>query len=224
MRLAIFNGSPRGKSSNTSRLLGNFVKGFTGGGGVVTSYNYLIKESDIHNHLKNFIEAETILLAFPLYVDSLPGIVKNFIEETAGFDGKEKKILFLVHSGFPEGVHSAGVTKYLELLAKRWGIKCLGIIVKPGSEGIRIQSESKNKKLFQNFEKLGKVLAKTGSLDMEIVDKMKKPYRFPKFALLIFNVLKQSGKVDSYWNYNLKKNNVYEQRFNAPYLEKKASD
>ena len=113
MRLAVFNGSPRGHKSNTSVLLKHFLNGFQNNGGELESIDYLIQEKNIKEQVANFKSAENILLAFPLYVDSVPGMVKKFIEEVGNFNGEGKHILFFVHSGFPEGIHSEWLPIFL---------------------------------------------------------------------------------------------------------------
>jgi multimeric flavodoxin WrbA len=218
MKLAIFNGSPRGNNSNTQLLLGHFQKGFESSGGEITTTDLLIQEKDIEKHIQHFKTAENILLAFPLYVDSVPGIVKMFIEQIGNFDGTGKKIFFIVHSGFPEGIHSEGVLRYLELLVKRWNMTNQGTILKPGSEGIRMRPDSRNKKLYMHLEQLGRGCAKTGSLDKKIIDRMKKPYRLPGFVLLIIKLMDKAGKLNFYWDTKLKENNAFVRRFDAPYL------
>jgi multimeric flavodoxin WrbA len=219
MKLAIFNGSPRGKNSNTSVLLQNFRKGFEENGGEIVSHDLLIQENRLEEQLENFKNADCIFIAFPLYVDSLPGMVKKFIEEVGEFDGTNKNIFFLVHSGFPEAVHSRAVKKYLAYLATQWNMNFLGIIVKPGSEGIRIRPGKANQKLFGQFQQLGHFLAREKKLDTSILKQLEKPFKFPKFILLIFRLLKSTGIFDKYWNMKLKENDAYKNRFAAPYID-----
>ena len=95
MKLAVFNGSPRGKNSNTSLLLSTFIKGFQNRGGEIVSVDLLIKEKNLEQHVDHFVKAEAVMLASPLYVDSVPGMVKEFIEAVGNYDGRGKKILFL---------------------------------------------------------------------------------------------------------------------------------
>lgn len=221
MQLAIFNGSPRGKKSNTALLLKHFREGFTENGGEVVSYDYLIQEKKLAEQVEHFKQAQTVFIAFPLYVDSMPGIVKKFIEEIGKYDGRGKKILFLVQSGFPEAVHSEGVKKYLQFLTKRWNTECLGIIIKPGVEGIQIMPGSMTKKLFGKMKIFGSQLIKEGKLKEQDLQKMAKPYKFSKGRLLVFRLMRKIGLANFYWNKNLKEHGAYQKRFDAPYLEKR---
>jgi hypothetical protein len=94
-----------------------------------------------------------------------------------------------------------------------------GIIVKLGSEGVKLRSESKNKMLFRKFELWGSSLAKNGKLDELIMNNLEKPYLFPKFGLFVIGILKQTGLIDHYWNLKLKENKAFSKRFDAPYIE-----
>ena len=75
--------------------------------------------------LKLFQEAEQVLLAFPLYTDCMPGIVKVFIESLEPLCSREGNpdVGFIVQSGFPEAIHSRYVEKYLEKPSLRLGCR-----------------------------------------------------------------------------------------------------
>lgn len=219
MKLAIFNGSPRGKTSNTRKLLEYFQKGFENGGGEITLVDYLIQERHLDEQVKHFHEQDNILFAFPLYVDSVPGVVKQFIEAVGNFDGSGKNIWFFVHSGFPEGIHCEGLIRYLELLVKRWNMNYMGTILKPGTEQVRMRPPKKNENLFHDFEQLGISLAKTGLLDRNILDRFKQPYVYPPNAMPVIRLMSKLGIIDMFWKKELKKNKVYKQRFDMPLLQ-----
>ncbi len=218
MKLVIFNGSPRGKTSNTNKLLNHFQNGFSKAGGEIESMEYLIMEKHLDNQVKHFKEAENILLAFPLYVDSVPGVVKQFIEAIGNFDGSGKRIYFFIHSGFPEAIHSQGLLRYLEFLVKRWNINYGGTILKPGTEQLRMQPEEKNEKLFKDFEKLGSHLAMTGQFEKQILNKFKQLYVYPKRAFPIIRFLMRLGVIDIYWKKAMKENHVLDRSFDTPLL------
>lgn len=219
MKLAIFNGSPRGKTSNTKKLLEYFQKGFENEGGEITVVEYLIQEKHLDEQVSQFREQENILLAFPLYVDSVPGVVKQFIETIGNFDGSGKNIWFFVHSGFPEGIHCEGLIRFLELLVKRWKMNSMGIILKPGTEQVRMRAHQKNMNLFNDFELLGKSLARTGQLDPDILHRFKQPYVYPANAIPIIRLMSKIGIIDMYWKKELKKNKAFKQRFDMPLLD-----
>lgn len=216
MKLAIFNGSPRGARSNTKLLLNHFNEGFTKHNGEISSYDYLIQEKNLIKQVDNFKSAHNIFIAFPLYVDSVPGIVKAFFEEIGNFNGQNKNILFLVQSGFPEAIQSAGVKKYLENLCKRWNINCLGILIKPAVEGIQVMPHWMTKKLFVLMNDFGKQLALNGKINQNNIEQMAKPYKLSKSRILFYKIFDKFGFVNFYWNKNLKKHNAFEKRYDAP--------
>ena len=208
-----------GKNSNTRILLEHFQNGFENNGGEVTSVDFLIQEKHLEDQVQRFREAECIFLAFPLYVDSMPGIVKKFIETVSSFNGEGKKILFMVQSGFPESVHSEEVKNYLLLLAKRWNMECLGVIVKPGVEGIQIMPNWMTNRLFNKMNQFGKQLATLERLNAGDLKKLAKPYKFSAFRIKVFKLMQLTGMANFYWNKNLKEHGAFEQRFNAPYIQ-----
>lgn len=219
MQLAIFNGSPRGKNSNTKVLLDQFISGYKASGEGTVSTNYLLQQKHIKEYAQMFKDAEVVFLAFPLYVFTVPGIVQKFIEEIGNFDGSGKRILFLVQSGFPEACQSDTVKKQMELLAKRWNMENLGIIIKPGAEGVRLMPKIMTKKLFKQINSFGQQLAQTGKLNEADLKKIATPYKFSKSKIIFQKLLQKIGLTNLYWNINLKKNNAFEKRFDAPYIE-----
>ena len=127
-RVTVFNGSPRGKKGNTPIMLDEFMKGFGG----EYEIHHLIKTKDLEKQTQAFADAKCVWLGFPLYTDGMPAVVKTFIEALEPFKGREHNppIGFLVQSGFPEGLHSRYVERYLVGLAARLGSVYLGTIVK----------------------------------------------------------------------------------------------
>jgi len=219
MQLAIFNGSPRGMTSNTKKLLDHFHNGFKNEGGEVVQVDYLIKEKYLEEQVQHFKEANNILLAFPLYVDSVPGVVKQFIEAIGNYDGSDVNIWFFVHSGFPEAIHCDGLIRYLELLTKRWKMNFKGVLLKPGTEQVRMQVPKKNEKMFHDFETLGRNFAKNAAFDEEISNRFKQLYVFPKRVIPIVRLMSKLGLLDRFWNKELKRNKAYRQRFAKPLSE-----
>lgn len=216
--MIIFNGSPRRKKSNSKILIDNFLKGYNSVEKDEVAVHYLASTKRIEDHKKHFNDADTVLIFFPLYTDSMPGIVKYFIEAIADMENNNgKKVGFVVQSGFPEAYHSVFVEKYLEKLCKKLGFEYIGTVIKGGVEGIQIMPPNMTKKLFAAFENLGVIFAKTGKFDTEIVEKLKKPYHLSKMRLGIIKAMSLTGMTNFYWNSNLKKNNAFDKRFDRPY-------
>ena len=217
MKLTVFNGSPRGKGSNTKILLEHFINGFMTTDGNTYELAYLIRVKDSDNFIKLFQEAEQVLLAFPLYTHAMPAIVKTFIESLEPLCGREGNpdIGFIVQGGLPEAIHSRYVERYLEKLAVRLGCRYKGTVIRGGVEGIRFLPAWMTRKLFKSFYELGKTFGERGEFDKQIVLKLAQPERLTKYQ---FRVLKLVGE-RFYWDKMLKKNNAFEKRFAKPYAK-----
>jgi multimeric flavodoxin WrbA len=216
-RLTLFNGSPRGRKGNTPIMLDQFAQGF--GGSTETYHLVRMKETD--QMVQAFARAECVLLGFPLYTDSMPGVVKHFIEALEPLTGHENNppIGFLVQSGFPEALHSRYVERYLEKLAARLGSSYLGTIVKGNGEGIRVMPPEMNRNLFDNLQALGAGLAANGRLDPTHLQAIAHPERFPTILGPVFQIFLRLPASHTYFDNMLKQNGVFEQRFARPFAE-----
>ena len=221
MRLCVFNGSPRGRGSNTRVLLEQFLKGFEANGENRHEVFYLNRSRETERFRQAFAEADHVLLAFPLYTDAMPGLVKAFIEALEPFCGREGNpdVGFIVQSGFPEATHSRYVERYLEKLAARLGCRYVGTIVKGGVEGVQRRTDEANHKLFEAFYQLGQVFGETGQFDEALVHKLARPERFPKILGPLFRLILKTRFATSYWDSQLEKNGAYEKRFARPYAK-----
>ena len=219
MRLTVFNGSPRGKGGNTQVLLEKLLDGFEANAGNRHELFYLKRVEDADRFRQAFADAERVLLAFPLYTDAMPGLVKVFIETLEPLCGRDGNpdIGFIVHSGFPEAVHSRYVEQHLEKLAARLRCRYVGTIIKGGSEGIRRMPEEANREFFEAFYQLGKTFGETGRFDGELVHKLTRPERYPKVLGPLFQLFLKTKLARSYWDNQLKENGAYERRFARPY-------
>lgn len=236
MRLTVFNGSPRGRGSNTKVFLEHYLRGFEAQAGNSYQVFYLNRVKHTERFVQAFAEAEHVLLAFPLYWDAMPGLVKAFIEELEPLCGRERRRLsgeahrnqerpmqgnpdigFIVQSGFPEAAHSRYVEKYLEKLAARLGCKYVGTIVKGGGEGARRMPDQY--KPFEIFYQLGVTFGETGQFDEALLQELAKPERYPKILAPLFQLFLKTKLATSYWDNQLRENGVYEKRFARPYLE-----
>ena len=216
MRLVIINGSPRGVKSNSKVFVDWIVSGLDKNTEIQQFYAVQAKTH------KKAVEAiqdnTTVLIVFPLYVDSMPSITKLFIEELDSIAKKTKnvKIYFAVQSGFGGAKHSRGVERYLVYLAKHMGFEYMGTAIKPASEGTRFMSEDRAKITWNRFVDLAKDI-QLGNIFNEKTLKELAGYEVPseeyKAALR-----KRDGEVP-YFTHLLKENNAYDDRFNKPYVK-----
>jgi len=221
MRLIVFNGSPRGKESTTTILLKHIVNGFMATEENTHELVYLSRVKDSEKSIKLFREAEQVLLAFPLYDDAMPAIVKTFIESLEPFCGRtdNPSIGFLVQSGFAEANHSRYVERYLEKLSLRLSCQYLGTVIKGNANRIEEQPGWMTKKIFKSFHELGRTFGKTGEFDKQIMLKLAKPEKLSAFQLWIFRLMLKTPLANLNWNKLLKENNAFEKRLNKPYVD-----
>lgn len=220
MRLTVFNGSPRGKKSNTTVLLEHLLEGFEATAGNSYEVFYLNRVKQTERFAQAFAEAEHVLLAFPLYTDAMPGQVKVFIEALEPLCGREGNpdIGFIVQSGFLEALRFRSLERYLEKLTTRLGCRYVGTIIKGSFEGARTYPKT-YRKAFASFTQLGKIYGETRQYDRALVEKLAKPEKFSKLAALFWQWMSKTSFGTSYFDVQLKENGAYEQRFAQPYAE-----
>ena len=215
--LTLFNGSPRGRKGNTAIFLREIAAGFGG----PNEMHHLVRIRETEQMVQAFTEAECVIFGLPLYTDAMPGVVKLFIEALAPLVGRSKNppIGFVVQSGFPEGLHSRYVERYLEKLAARLGSPYLGTVVKGNGEATRVMPEDMNKSLFENLQAIGSGLAVKGQFDTAVLAKIAHPEYFPRILGPLFKGFLRLPIAHSYFDNMLKENSVYEHRFDTPFME-----
>lgn len=218
MRLTVFNGSPRGRKSNTRLLLERFTTGYLAAGGCTVEVHYLKLTSQAEAQRRAFAEAEAVILAFPLYVHAMPGQVKAFVEGLVPRDQAQAvPFASIVQQGFPETHQSAWLLPWLARLPRRLGCTPAGIFVKGGVEGIQIMPPLMTRRLYGAFEKLGRGFARQGRLDESLCRSLAEPVRLSPARLLLLRGLKLTGVSNFYWNSNLKKHGAMSRRDDRPY-------
>jgi len=221
MQLTVFNGSPRGKESNSTLLMEYFLKGFHSIEGCASEIFYLNRVKETDENVVAFRNAEHVIMIFPLYTDAMPGIVKHFIEalEDSSSEEENPSLGFIIQSGFPEPIHSKYVARYMEKFANRLGCRFSGTVIRGGAEGIRVMPPRMTKKLFQLFNDLGRQYATTGRFDEKIARKLAPWNRLSAGRKLFMQLFRLMGLSNFYWNMMLKKHNAYSKRFAHPYKD-----
>lgn len=217
--LLLLNGSPRGARSNSMKMLSRVGAGWVQGGGDEPEVLHLAKKLDFARAVEAFGTADTVVLGMPLYTDSMPGLVKSYVEELApyvGCDGNPR-LGFLVQSGFAEALHSRPLERYLARLATRLECDYAGTIVHGGGERLQVVRDEASKKLWQGLLELGRSLTIDGRFDAEVLTRVAGTERLsPATARLMALWMKVPG-AQFYWNGQLKENGAWEKRFATPY-------
>jgi putative NADPH-quinone reductase len=213
MNCLIFNGSPRGKNSNSNAMC-----------------KWLYKEGDLvillradkmfDSFIKDVKTHQKLIFIYPLYVDSMPGIVKAFFETMSQHldlvQGKD--ILFIVHSGFSEAIHSRVLERYHLILKDKLKLNKVYTIISPGSEGVRFMPKRFNQRRKDLLVKLTSSFRNDEELSRDLLDKCQGFEVMSKKRRRRFKFLSLLGLTNIYWNHQLKQNNAYQRRFDKPYL------
>ena len=221
MKLTILNGSPRGKNSNSSLIIQWLTEGLNDNF-FFKQDTYYLKDIQKHNdYLAHFVESDYVIIVFPLYTDSMPGLVMAFIEMLAQVKRPltNLKLGYIIHSGFPEAHQSRYVERYMVSLTKRLGANYIGTAIMPSSEGIRIMPEGMVKKKRYLFRQLGQKLTEIGRFDDEILKNVVGTEKMSELGLIVYKLLSKIGLTNFYWDNQLKSNNAYNIRFEKPYMD-----
>lgn len=214
MRLSIFNCSPRKKLSNTSILAGAFAEGFCQVAGNSFEEFFVADRDSFPKTVSAFAVSESAFIAFPVYVDAMPGIAKAFIEEIGAYRDKctDLRLLFLIHTGFPEETHTRPMEMYLSRLARRMGTHFDGVIRMGGGEDLQRAGTSRTRKILDRFRILGRSYAENQTLDKAILKDLAGIKAIP--PLLALAILPYVNRFA--WDRQLKLNGAFEKRFDRP--------
>lgn len=234
MPLLLLSGSPRGKHSNTLKMLQALGRGWKALPQTASKpmadlasledrdiqMLHLTEPRDFQEALFRLPDAETVILGMPLYTDAMPAIVNAFIEAMAPHSGglQSLRLGFLIQSGFMEALHSRPLEAYLAKLAKRLKCQYVGTIVRGGGERLQIPDSKSNRLLFANLEALGSSLASKGCFDPALLEKVADVERYSPLMAALLSLAVRLPILNKHWDQQLKKNGVWKQRDAKPYL------
>lgn len=158
MHVIIINGSPRvQKYSNTEKIIASFAKGLSEKGATFETYAISnCKSWEIIR--KAYIKNEEILIALPLYVECVPGLLLEFLETLPKKD-EHTRLSFLLQSGFAEGCQLRCGEEFLTKLPEYLGVRYGGCLVKGDNFGIRILDEEKQEQVTKPYQEMGRLFA-----------------------------------------------------------------
>jgi len=217
--LLLLNGSPRGKSSNSMKMLARVAEGWTRESVGSVEVLHLARPADFRRAVQAYPEAETVLLGMPLYADAMPSLVKSYIEALAPCVGRPDNptMAFLVQSGFSEAMHSRGVERYFEKLARRLGSPYAGTIVRGGGEQLRNMPEEASRRLWERLVVLGESLARDGRFDPALLPRVAGVERFNAPTAAALRVALRWPLPLVMWDAEMRKNGAYAERNARPY-------
>ena len=215
MKMIIINGSPKAEKGNTEIFIREFQKGMKN----PCEVRYVARESAkmIAEDLKHY---DTVIIAMPLYVHAMPGIVMKLIEELEPAEGAGKSMGFIVQSGFIESAQSKYLERYLSTLTKRLNYEYLGTVIKGGSAGVYMMPEKMNAKLFAKLQSLGSYFEENRSFRKDVVEELGTPHSLTKKKSRLMQFYFKVGLGDSiFWRMLLRNNHASDKKFDRPFAE-----
>jgi NAD(P)H-dependent FMN reductase len=223
--LLLLNGSPRGPRSNSMKMLARLAERWESGESDDEHHVqvlHLARQADFARAVEDFTRVDTVILGMPLYTDSMPALVKAYIEALAPYAGRSDcpRLGFLVQSGFSEAHHSRALERYLEKLPRRLGCAYAGTVVRGGGEALQAMPEEANKQLWGRLRELGRSLAVDGRFDPSLLVAVASAESFSPLKAAVMKMAFKVRPAHFYWNGQLKKNGAWERRFATPYAER----
>lgn len=123
MKIALINGSPKTKDSNSGRAIKE-LKGFISDASIISEYSFR-KTSLTEGEISQLENCDALVFAFPLYVDSVPShLLRCLIQLEGYFRGIGKsniKVYTLINCGFYEGEQNKIAMEIMENWCEKAG-------------------------------------------------------------------------------------------------------
>ena len=189
----IINGSPRvKKNSNTNKIIQAFAEGLEKAG--ITHKLYSLSNHDEWDETrKAFMTNDNIIIAVPLFVESLPSLLLEFLSTLPTERKQPAKLSFILHGGFDEGHQLRLGENFLQSLPAQLGCTCGGVLVKGGSFLLRNRENSYIKKMtdkiLASYTTMGQSFAQNGNFMTPEAKKFTGFEKNPKIGILLFNLI-----------------------------------
>ena len=178
MHLVIINASPRVEAkSNTARIIRTFVRGFEVDGNT-TEVWHLSNKKQWAGAKEAYEKNSHILFAIPLYVESVPGIMLEFMETLEPKKELGTKISFILQGGFAEACQLRCGEAYLEIMPSYFNCEYNGTLIKGDNFGSTWMPENMAEKMVAHYEKMGKSFAEKETFDKDEVNEFAAPEYF----------------------------------------------
>ena len=197
--VTIINGSPRVKKfSNTDKIIQSFALGLAEAGTTHKLYS-LSNRSEWGDAREAFMNSDHIIIALPLYVECVPGLMLEFLTTIPTERVRPAKISFILHGGFDEGHQLRLGEQFLKSLPAKLGCTYGGTLVKGGSFMLRMRDDEYIKKntdkVLDAYIPMGKLFAENGNFMFAEAKEFTGPEQIPWAARqIIALVLKRIVK------------------------------
>ncbi len=189
MHLVIISGASRPRPrSNTAKVVEAFRRGFDRGSDTAEVW-YLSDRGQWADAAKAFGQNEHILIAFPLYVENLPGILLEFLSGLTPKQTPGTKLAFLIQGGFPEASQSRCCEAFLETLPAQLGCDYAGTLIRGDMFGTGLVNERTRERMLAPFEEAGRVFARTARFEKAAADAFAGPEYMSKGQIRMYNLV-----------------------------------
>ncbi|MDD5932199.1 MAG: NAD(P)H-dependent oxidoreductase [Oscillospiraceae bacterium] len=189
MHLVIISGAARPQSkSNTAKVIAAFQKGYEETGNTAEVW-YLSDRRQWNQAAKAFEQNDHILIALPLYVENIPGILLEFLSGLSPKQAPGTKLAFLIQGGFPEASQSRCCEAFLENLPAQLGCAYAGTLIKGDMFGTSLVDEKSRKEMLAPLTEMGRIFAKTGRFEKSAVDAFAGPEYMPEKQIRMYNLV-----------------------------------
>lgn len=188
MHFVIISGATRPQSkSNTAKVITAFQKGFEENCNT-TEVWYPSDRRQWKRAAQAFAQNDRILIAFPLYVENIPGILLEFLSGLSPKQAPGTKLAFLIQGGFPEASQSRCCEAFLETLPAQLGCDYAGTLIKGDMFGTSLVDEKNREKMLAPFTQMGRTFAQTGCFEKAAVDAFAGPEYMPEKQIRMYNL------------------------------------
>ena len=188
MHLTIISGAARPQAkSNTDKIIAAFVKGYAENGNTAEVY-YLSDRKQWTAAEKAFQENTSILIALPLYVENIPGILLEFLSGLQPKETPGTRLAFLLQGGFPEASQSRCCEAFLEKLPAQLGCAYAGTLIKGNMFGVGLVDEKSREKMLSPFIEMGRAFARDGRFEKSVADAFAVPEYMSKAQIRTFRL------------------------------------
>ena len=187
--LVIINGSPRvAKFSNTDKIIHSFVKGLEETG-ITWELHSLSNRKEWDAAREAFLTHERILMAFPLYVECIPGLMLEFLDTLPTERKNPGHLCFLLHGGMDEGNEFRFCERILQGLPAQLGCSYGGTLIRGGSFGIRTREDAVKAQIVAPYEEMGRIFAREGNFLTPEAKKFTGPEQYPWWVRKMVSLL-----------------------------------
>lgn len=188
MHVMIINGSPRvEKYSNTDKIIDSFAQGLTDAG--ISYEKYAVSKRCTWDEInKAYCDNTEIIIALPLYVECVPGLLLEFLE-TLPVKEPQTRLSFILQGGFAEAGQLRCGEAFLKKLCGYLGVTYGGTVIHGDNFGIRVCGSEDVKKITDPYKDMGTIFAKGNGFDDDEVVKFAGPEVFSLPMRIMLQIL-----------------------------------